>query len=100
MKIHPLAGKPAPQDLLVDIDKSRKEYYARKPDITDSRQSGLVSAPAVTGAPHCVARSMKRAITQAICEYRHSQGITGPLYIGKDTHALSTWKSVMRTTEP
>ena len=43
---------------------------------------------------------MKRAITQAICEYRHSQGITGPLYIGKDTHALSTWKSVMRTTEP
>jgi hypothetical protein len=38
MKIHPLAGKPAPQDLLVDIDKLPKEYYARKPDITDSAE--------------------------------------------------------------
>ena len=38
MKIHPLAGKPAPQGFLVDVDKLRKEYYARKPDVTDNAQ--------------------------------------------------------------
>ena len=38
MTIHPPAGKPAPKEILVDVDKLRKEYYARKPDITDSAE--------------------------------------------------------------
>jgi phosphoglucomutase len=91
MKIHPLAGKPAPQDFLVDIDKLRKEYYARKPDIADSAQRVSFGTSGHRGSslrgsfnePHVL------AITQAICEYRKSQGSNGPLYIGKDTHALS-----------
>jgi phosphoglucomutase len=91
MKIHPLAGKPAPQDFLVDIDKLRKEYYARKPDITDSAQRVSFGTSGHRGSS--LRGGFNEAhvlvITQAICEYRKSQGITGPLYIGKDTHGLS-----------
>jgi phosphoglucomutase len=91
MTIHPLAGKPAPQDLLVDIDKLRKEYYARKPDITDSAQRVSFGTSGHRGSSLRGAFNEAHvlAITQAICEYRSHQGINGPLYIGKDTHALS-----------
>ena len=91
MTIHSLAGKPAPQDLLVDIDKLRKEYYARKPDITDSAQRVSFGTSGHRGSSLRSAFNEAHvlAITQAICEYRASQGINGPLYIGKDTHALS-----------
>jgi phosphoglucomutase len=91
MKIHPLAGKPAPQDFLVDIDKLRKEYYARKPDITDSAQRVSFGTSGHRGSSLRGAFNEAHVlvITQAICEYRKSQGITGPLYIGKDTHGLS-----------
>jgi phosphoglucomutase len=89
--IHPLAGKPAPKDLLVDIDKLRKEYYSRKPDITDSAQRVSFGTSGHRGSSLRGAFNEAHvlAITQAICEYRSGQGITGPLYIGKDTHALS-----------
>ena len=91
MTIHPLAGKPAPQGLLVDIDKLRKEYYARKPDITDSAQRVSFGTSGHRGSSLRGAFNEAHvlAITQAICEYRSHQGINGPLYIGKDTHALS-----------
>ena len=92
MTIHPLAGKPAPQELLVDIDQLSKEYYARKPDITDPRRNGLVSAPAATGARRCGAHSMKRTSWQSprrSVNTAAARGSSGPLYIGKDTHALS-----------
>ena len=91
MTIHPLAGKPAPKDLLVDIDKLRKEYYARKPDVTDSTQLVSFGTSGHRGSSlrGTFNEAHVLAITQAICEYRSSQGITGPLYIGKDTHALS-----------
>ena len=91
MTIHPLAGKPAPKDLLVDIDKLRKEYYARKPDVTDSTQRVSFGTSGHRGSSlrGTFNEAHVLAITQAICEYRSSQGITGPLYIGKDTHALS-----------
>jgi phosphoglucomutase len=91
MKIHPLAGKPAPQDFLVDIDKLRNEYYARKPDITDSAQRVSFGTSGHRGSSLRGAFNEAHVlvITQAICEYRKSQGITGPLYIGKDTHGLS-----------
>jgi phosphoglucomutase len=91
MTIHPLAGKPASKDLLVDIDKLRKEYYARKPDSTDSTQRVSFGTSGHRGSAlrGGFNEAHVLAITQAICEYRKSQGITGPLYIGKDTHALS-----------
>jgi phosphoglucomutase len=91
MTIHPLAGKPAPKELLADIDKLRKEYYARKPDITDSAQRVSFGTSGHRGSSLRGAFNEAHvlAITQAICDYRSGQGITGPLYIGKDTHALS-----------
>jgi len=91
MTIHPLAGKPAPKDLLVDIDQLRKEYYARKPDITDRAQRVSFGTSGHRGSSLRGAFNEAHilAITQAICDYRSSHGINGPLYIGKDTHALS-----------
>ena len=91
MTIHPLAGKPAPKELFVDIDKLLKEYYARKPDVTDSTQRVSFGTSGHRGSSlrGTFNEAHVLAITQAICDYRGSQGITGPLYIGKDTHALS-----------
>jgi phosphoglucomutase len=91
MTIHFLAGKPAPKDLLIDADKLRKEYYARKPDLTDRAQRVSFGTSGHRGSPlhGSFTEAHILAITQAICDYRNSQGITGPLYIGKDTHALS-----------
>jgi phosphoglucomutase len=91
MTIHPLAGKPAPKDFLVDVNKLRKEYYARKPDITDHAQRVSFGTSGHRGSSLRGAFNEAHvlAITQAICDYRNSQSITGPLYIGKDTHALS-----------
>jgi phosphoglucomutase len=91
MTIHPLAGKPAPKDFLVDVDKLRKEYYARKPDIADQVQRVSFGTSGHRGSSFRGAFNEAHvlAITQAICDYRNSRGITGPLYIGKDTHALS-----------
>jgi phosphoglucomutase len=91
MTIHPLAGKPASEDLLVDVDRLRNEYHDRKPDVTDSAQRVSFGTSGHRGSSLGGAFNEAHvlAITQAICEYRKSQGITGPLYIGKDTHALS-----------
>ncbi|TMA07552.1 MAG: alpha-D-glucose phosphate-specific phosphoglucomutase, partial [Deltaproteobacteria bacterium] len=88
---HPLAGKPAPRDVLVDVDKLRKLYYDEKPDPADPQQRVAFGTSGHRGS------SLKRAfneahilaVTQAVCEYRKAQGTTGPLYLGKDTHALS-----------
>ncbi|HEY7559557.1 MAG TPA: phosphoglucomutase, partial [Candidatus Binatia bacterium] len=91
MANHPLAGKPAPKEILVDIDKLRKEYYARKPDITESaeRVSFGTSGHRGSSLRGAFNEAHVLAIAQAICEYRKGKGINGPLYIGKDTHALS-----------
>jgi len=91
MTIHPLAGKPAPKELLVDIEKLRREYYARKPDITDIAQRVSFGTSGHRGSSlrGTFNEAHVLAITQAICDYRSSQGTNGPLYIGRDTHALS-----------
>ncbi len=91
MSLHPLAGKPPPHELLVNIPRLVTAYYTHKPDLSDPAQ--LVAfgtsghrGSALTGGfneDHIL------AICQAICEHRHAQKITGPLYIGMDTHALS-----------
>jgi phosphoglucomutase len=91
MKVHPLAAKPPPKDLLVDVDKLRREYYARKPDFTDATQRVSFGTSGHRGSSlhGSFNETHVLAITQAICDYRSSQGISGPLYMGKDTHALS-----------
>jgi phosphoglucomutase len=91
MTIHPLAGKPPPEDLLIDVASVRRAYYARKPDFTDRAQRIGFGTSGHRGSS--LRRSFNEAhvlaITQAICDHRRSQDITGPLYLGKDTHALS-----------
>jgi len=91
MPIHPLAGKPAPAELLVDVDALRAEYYARKPDPADPAQRVSFGTSGHRGSSLRGAFNEAHilAITQAICDYRSGHGISGPLYVGKDTHALS-----------
>jgi phosphoglucomutase len=91
MTIHPLAGKPPPEDLLIDVASLRQAYYARKPDVTDRAQRIGFGTSGHRGSSLRVSFNEDHvlAITQAICDYRRSQDITGPLYLGKDTHALS-----------
>ncbi len=89
--ISPLAGKPAPRELLVDVARLEKEYFDRKPDVSEPSQLVAFGTSGHRGSPLHGAFNEAHilAITQAICEYRKGQGIDGPLYMGKDTHALS-----------
>ena len=91
MTVHPLAAKPAPKDLLVDVDKLRRDYYAREPDFVDRRQRVSFGTSGHRGSSlrSSFNETHVLAITQAICDYRRRHDINGPLYIGKDTHALS-----------
>jgi phosphoglucomutase len=89
--ISPLAGKPAPKQMLVDLARLEREYYARQPDASDPTQLVSFGTSGHRGSP--LAGSFTEAhiaaITQAICDYRRGQGTDGPLYMGKDTHAVS-----------
>jgi phosphoglucomutase len=89
--ISPLAGKPAPKEMLVDVARLEREYYDRKPDLEDPNQRVSFGTSGHRGSPlrGTFTEAHILAITQAICDYRRSQGIDGPLYMGKDTHALS-----------
>ena len=91
MSAHPLAGKPAPKDLLIDVNKLEEAFYASKPDPSDPNQlvSFGTSGHRGTSSNATFTEAHILAITQAICEYRRNQGVTGPLFMGKDTHALS-----------
>ena len=89
--ISPLAGKPAPKEMLVDLARLEREYYERRPDVADPDQmvSFGTSGHRGTSLRGTFTEAHILAITQAICDYRRSQRIDGPLYMGKDTHALS-----------
>jgi phosphoglucomutase len=91
MSRHPLAGKPAPKELLIDVGRLESAFYEAKPDPGDANQlvSFGTSGHRGTSSNATFTESHILAITQAICEYRRSQGITGPMFVGKDTHALS-----------
>jgi phosphoglucomutase len=91
MSVSPLAGKPAPKSMLVDLARLEREYYERKPDLGDSNQLVHFGTSGHRGSPlhGTFTEAHILAITQAICDYRRSQGTDGPLYMGKDTHALS-----------
>src|SRR5690242_10345716 len=86
-----LAGRPAPREMLVDLVRLAKEYFDRKPDLEDPNQLVAfgTSGHRGTSLNGTFTEAHVLAITQAICDYRRSQGISGPLYMGKDTHALS-----------
>ena len=90
-KISPLAGKPAPKEMLVDMARLEKEYFERQPDLNDPNQLVSFGTSGHRGSPlHGTFTEVHiLAITQAICDYRRRQGINGPLYMGKDTHAMS-----------
>ena len=91
MGISPLAGKPAPKEILVDLARLEREYYDRKPDGGDPNQQVRFGTSGHRGSPlrGTFTEAHILAITQAICDYRRAQDIDGPLYMGKDTHALS-----------
>ncbi len=91
MSLSPLAGKPAPKNLLVDLARLEREYHDRRPDLADANQMVSFGTSGHRGSSLCgtFTEAHIQAITQAICEYRHAQKIDGPLYMGKDTHALS-----------
>ena len=91
MPVHPLAGKPAPDELLIDAARLREQFYTVHPDPSDPQQrvSFGTSGHRGTAARGTFNEAHILAITQAIVEYRQQENITGPLYMGMDTHALS-----------
>jgi phosphoglucomutase len=91
VRVSPLAGKPAPRTMLVDVGRLEREYHERKPDVhePDQRVSFGTNGHRGSSLAGSFTDAHIAAITQAICEYRREQGIDGPLYLGKDTHALS-----------
>jgi len=91
VSISPLAGKPAPKELLVDPSQLEHEYYERRPDLANPNQMVSFGTSGHRGSPlhGSFTEAHILAITQAICDYRRSHGYDGPLYMGKDTHGLS-----------
>jgi phosphoglucomutase len=91
MALHPLAGKPAPVSMLVDIPRLITAYYTQKPDESVSSQRVTFGTSGHRGSSLHTAFNENHilAITQAICEYRGAHGTSGPLFLAKDTHALS-----------
>ncbi len=91
MPLHPQAGQPAPQDFLIDPVKLERAYFENKPDLSQPAQlvSFGTSGHRGTATDSTFTERHILAITQAICEYRTINKTTGPLFMGKDTHALS-----------
>src|SRR5262249_55046559 len=91
MAISPLAGHPAPKEMLVDLTRLEREYFERRPDLGDANQLVSFGTSGHRGTPltGTFTEAHILAISQAICDYRRLQGTDGPLYMGKDTHALS-----------
>ena len=91
MSIHPLAGRPAPPEILIDVPGLERAYFERKPDADNPNQRVSFGTSGHRGTPleGSFNEAHILAITQAICDYRQSKKITGPLFMGKDTHAVS-----------
>ena len=91
MTLHPLAGQPAPNEMLVNIPKLISAYYAVQPDCAEPEQRVSFGTSGHRGSSFKASFNEDHilAITQAICDWRAQAGITGPLFIGMDTHGLS-----------
>src|SRR5258705_3061581 len=91
MAPNPLAGKPAPRELLVNVPRLVSAYYTGKPDASVPDQQVAFGTSGHRGSSLLTSFNEDHilAICQALCEWRRTQGIDGPLYIGMDTHALA-----------
>mgnify|MGYP005850694191 CR=1 FL=1 len=91
MALSPLAGKPAPAELCIDPAYLEREYYQRMPNLNDRYQLVAFGTSGHRGTPlnGTFTEAHILACTQALCEYRASHGIDGPLFLGMDTHAVS-----------
>ena len=98
-QVHSLAGKPAPESLLVNVPKLVTAYYAEHPVVSEAAQRVAFGTSGHRGSSLQVSFNEAHvlAITQAICLYRRVHGIDGPLFLGWDTHALSepAWVSAL-----
>src|SRR4030065_636468 len=91
MALHPLAGKPAPQSILINVPELITAYYTRHPDVSEPAQSVAFGPSGHRGV------SLQKgfneghifAISQSVIHYRKENGIDGPLFLGMDTHSLS-----------
>ena len=95
--LSPLAGKPAPREMVVDVARLERDYFERRPDLEDPNQLVSFGTSGHRGSPFqgTFTEAHILAITQAICDYRRLRETDGPLYMGKDTHAVSS--SAQRT---
>ena len=91
MSIHQLAGKPAPPELLIDSDQLLAAFHEVTPDPSKPGQRVSFGTSGHRGSSLVASFNEHHvlAISQALCEYRAVQGIDGPLFLGRDTHALS-----------
>src|SRR3954471_17424391 len=91
MALSELAGKRAPGDLLIDPAKLENDYFARRPDPENPLHlvSFGTSGHRGTSGADTFNEAHILAITQAICEFRQANHTDGPLFMGRDTHALS-----------
>ena len=89
--VSPLAGKPATKAMLIDVGKLERDFYQCVPDVDDPTQRVQFGTSGHRGTPFLATFTEAHilAITQAICEYRRANAIDGPLFMGKDTHAIS-----------
>ena len=89
--LSPLAGKPAPKEMLLDVAHLERTYFEYHPDLQDPNQLVSFGTSGHRGSPlhGTFTEAHILAITQAICDYRREQKTDGPLYMGRDTHALS-----------
>lgn len=87
----PLAGKPAPASLLIDVAKLERDYHTRRPDVDDANQLVSFGTSGHRGTPvnGTFTEAHILATTQALCEHRKVRGVSGPLFLGRDSHALS-----------
>lgn len=90
--VHPLAGKSVPADQIIDVAALERDYYERTPDLDRPGQSVSFGTSGHRGTPldGSFTEAHILAITQAICEFRAAQGTTGPVFMGRDTHAVSS----------
>lgn len=91
MAVHPLAGKPAPCEILINVPRLVSAYYTEHPDPANPAHAVAFGTSGHRGTSSACSFNDDHiaAISQAICEYRSAQGVTGPLFIGMDTQKSS-----------
>ncbi len=91
MSLHPLAGQPAPKKILTNIPRLVSSYYALEPNPAESTERVAFGTSGHRGCStnYTFNENHILATTQAICDYRRENGVTGPIFMGMDTHALS-----------